>query len=62
MWPFTEMREDLTVAPMKIVNGLLEPILEDALKKEERSKNSDDKETEDDTLLSHLVKETKGGS
>ena len=55
------MREDLTVAPMKIVNGLLEPILEDALKKEERSKNSDDKETEDDTLLSHLVKETKGG-
>ena len=47
---------------MKIVNDLLEPILKEALAKEQHRKDADGKEAEeeDDTLLGHLVKETKG--
>ena len=59
IWPFAEILTDATEGPMKIVNNLLEPILEKALAKEQNRKRADNKE-EDDTLLSHLVKETKG--
>ncbi|THH31315.1 hypothetical protein EUX98_g2873 [Antrodiella citrinella] len=61
IWPFTEMFTDRTEKPMKVVRSLLEPILKDALAKEEVRKlgGSQDVKDDDDTLLGHLVRETQ---
>lgn len=62
IWPFTEMFADRTEKPMKVVRNLLEPILKDALDKEEvrKARGDQDVKDDDDTLLGHLVRETQG--
>ncbi|KAH8106031.1 cytochrome P450 monooxygenase pc-3 [Cristinia sonorae] len=60
VWPFTEILRDRTRQPMKIVNDYVEPILKNVLAKDSQSRNTNvHKSEEDDTLLGHLVKETK---
>lgn len=66
VWPLKEIFRTSTDEYMEIVDGFIEPILKDALrKKEQRLKEEhvlDDKESqEDETLLDQLVKQTSGG-
>ncbi|EIW61465.1 cytochrome P450 monooxygenase pc-3 [Trametes versicolor FP-101664 SS1] len=63
VWPLKEIFRTSTDEYMEIVDGFIEPILKDALrKKEQRLKEEhvlDDKESqEDETLLDQLVKQT----
>ncbi|KAI0824721.1 cytochrome P450 monooxygenase pc-3 [Trametes gibbosa] len=63
VWPLKEVLKTSTDDYMAVVDGFIEPILKEALrKKEERLQHDDaldDKESqEDDTLLDHLVKQT----
>lgn len=65
VWPLKEIFKTSTDEYMEIVDGFIEPILKDALrKKEQRLKEEhdlDDKESqEDETLLDQLVKQTSG--
>ncbi|KIJ64222.1 hypothetical protein HYDPIDRAFT_40451 [Hydnomerulius pinastri MD-312] len=59
-WPLTEVLEDRTRKPMEIVNTFLEPILKDAIEKHKASEGLEKKpeETEDETLLDHLIQLT----
>ena len=47
---------------MKVVNAFLEPIMKDAIAKQKASQGLShaDKDTEGDTLLDHLVRQTTG--
>ncbi|KAG8215371.1 cytochrome P450 [Butyriboletus roseoflavus] len=59
-WPLFEVFRDPTREPMKVVNAFLDPILKDAIAKQQASQGFPgvDKDTEDDTLLDHLVRQT----
>lgn len=61
-WPLFELFRDPTREPMKVVNALLDPILKDAIAKQNASQGlpDTDKDTEDETLLDHLVRQTTG--
>ncbi|KIM75713.1 hypothetical protein PILCRDRAFT_827008 [Piloderma croceum F 1598] len=61
MWPLGEIFEDKTKKPMEIVNAFLEPIIADAIKKQQSASVPMEKTTEvmeGETLLDHLVKLT----
>lgn len=47
---------------MKVVNAFLEPILKDSIAKQKSSQGlpDADKDTEDETLLDHLIRQTTG--
>lgn len=62
LWPLFEVVRDSTWEPMKVVDAFLEPILKDAIAKQEASQGLPDavKDTEDETLLDHLVRQTTG--
>ncbi|KAL0577377.1 hypothetical protein V5O48_004630 [Marasmius crinis-equi] len=58
VWPFLEIFEDKSEAPMKIVNGFIEPIVKKALEKQKKVGGVVAvKETigDEETLLDHLV-------
>jgi cytochrome P450 len=59
-WPLFELLRDPTTEPMKVVNEFLEPILKDAIAKQQASQglSNADKDAEDETLLDHLVRQT----
>ncbi|KAK0454677.1 cytochrome P450 [Armillaria borealis] len=60
IWPLFEIFKDKTAAPMSIVNQFIEPIVGEAVKQRDEEKNGI-RETDDsqkDTLLGHLVRET----
>lgn len=61
-WPLFELLRDPTTEPMKVVNEFLEPILKDAIAKQQASQglSNADKDAEDETLLDHLVRQTTG--
>ena len=64
-WAFHEMWKGRTSDHMKVVDAYLQPILEDALKKNRFATGKSKKTTDSDdgeTLLDHLVKQTQGGS
>ncbi|KAK7046126.1 hypothetical protein VNI00_007129 [Paramarasmius palmivorus] len=58
LWPLWELLEDKSIAPMKVVNAFVEPIVSEAVgrKKANRTRNKKSNEIdEDETLLDHLV-------
>ncbi|KAF7978575.1 hypothetical protein HWV62_45513 [Athelia sp. TMB] len=60
MWPITEIMGDKTKAPMKVVDGFLWPIVDEAIaKNQERAEHgkvfSKEEVGEESTLLDHLV-------
>ncbi|KAG7443776.1 cytochrome P450 monooxygenase pc-3 [Guyanagaster necrorhizus] len=60
IWPLFEIRKDKTEAPMKVVRGFVEPIIQAALKRKESSDSVNEKPEpaavgDDETLLDHLV-------
>jgi len=60
-WKLIEFREDKIVEPMAVIGGVLDPIVENAIKKKEEKKaNSAGNSLEGETLLGHLVNLTDG--
>lgn len=61
-WPLFELVRDPMREPMKVINAFLEPILKDVIAKQEASQGlpAATKDTEDETLLDHLVRQTTG--
>ncbi|KAF8549680.1 cytochrome P450 [Imleria badia] len=59
-WPLWEVFCDPMQEPMKVVDAFLEPILKDAIAKQKASQGLPDEfqDTEDNTLLDHLVRQT----
>ena len=57
-WKLLEFWEDRASGPIAVIRKVLDPIIENALKKRDKNLAADD--TEGDTLLSHLVKLTDG--
>ncbi|KAI3611978.1 cytochrome p450 monooxygenase pc-3 [Moniliophthora roreri] len=59
LWPLLEIFEDKTIAPMKVVNAFIEPIVAEAVAKKKAGrfvpKEKKDDIGEDETLLDHLV-------
>lgn len=67
IFPWFELFGDKTKAPMRVVDSLLNPILEAAIKKAQQVAASGPQEAkgeigEDETLLDYLVKHTQGRS
>ena len=61
MWRLKELTHDLTAEHMKVVDGYIQPILEQAIKKNKEKRAAGiEKAEEDETLLDHLVKQTDG--
>ena len=65
MWPIKEIFKSEPVKHMAVVNAFIEPILQEALRKNEAHAKTNvqfhDKENqEEETLLDHLVKQTSG--
>ena len=59
-WKLGEFLKDRIIEPMTIVGRVLDPIIENALKKGEKKVGSAGDNLEGETLLSHLVKLTDG--
>ena len=61
-WPLFEIFQDPMREPMKVVNAFLDPILKDAIAKQKASQGLPGvgKDTEDETLLDHLIRQTTG--
>ena len=60
-WKLIEFLEDRIVEPMTVIGGVLDPIIENAIKKKgERKANSVGDSLEGETLLGHLVNLTDG--
>ncbi|KAG9310823.1 cytochrome P450 [Chiua virens] len=59
-WPLFELLRDPTREPMTVVNAFLEPILKDAIAKQKASGAflDTEKDTENETLLDHLIRQT----
>ncbi|KAK0451183.1 cytochrome P450 [Desarmillaria tabescens] len=60
IWPLFEIRKDMTEAPMKVVRGFVEPIIQAALERKKASDSMDKKSEpnvvgDDETLLDHLI-------
>jgi hypothetical protein len=63
IWAWWELFSSKTKGPMRVVDSFLDPILKAAVAKAERMKletGPPSEISEDDTLLDHLVKYTKG--
>ena len=65
IWPWSELFRSKTKEPMRIVDSYLDPILKAAVEKANQdaagSEQTNKEEIgEDDTLLDHLVRYTKG--
>lgn len=65
IWPLTEMFEDKTKKPMEIVRAYLDPIIQDAIAKNNATLKKNLKETESrveegETLIDHLVNISSG--
>ncbi|KAK7046124.1 hypothetical protein VNI00_007127 [Paramarasmius palmivorus] len=64
LWPLLEILEDKSIAPMKIVNAFVEPIVAEAVSKKKAGridvKEKRDEIGDDETLLDHLVDLTDG--
>lgn len=59
IWPLFEFWKDRSVEPMKVISSFIDPILSQALsKKKERKALGDGDESEQATLLDHLVTQT----
>ncbi|KAK0479858.1 cytochrome P450 [Armillaria luteobubalina] len=58
-WPLSEITKDKTEAPMKVVHGFVEPIIEAALQKQKAFGSARKKDIneigDDETLLDHLI-------
>jgi len=60
-WKLIEFREDRIVGPMAVVGEVLDPIIEEAIRKKgEKRANSVADPLEGETLLGHLVNLTDG--
>ena len=60
-WKLIEFREDRIVGPMAIIGEVLDPIIENALRRKgEKRANSVGDNLEGETLLGHLVNLTDG--
>ena len=60
-WKFLEFWQDRVVEPMAIIGEVLDPIVENAIKKKgEKGSNTAGDDLEGETLLSHLVNLTDG--
>lgn len=57
-WQLHEITEDKVARPMKVINNFLDDLLQDALAKKIQSQR--EISGDDDTLLSHLVKQSNG--
>lgn len=55
MWIATEMSSDKSTMPMKEINKVLEPIVQDALARSREVANKSDKIGSDVTFLEHMV-------
>jgi len=61
-WKILEFREDRIIEPMAIIGEVLDPIVENAIKKKgEKGVSLTGDDLEGETLLSYLVKLTDGG-
>lgn len=62
IWPLFEIFKDDTTAPMRIVNSFIDSILEEAIAKKQSAEVGGEKDvdTDDKTLLDHLVQMTTG--
>ncbi|KAG6885432.1 hypothetical protein C0993_001749 [Termitomyces sp. T159_Od127] len=66
IWPLTEIFEDKTKKPMKIVRAYLDPIIQDAIAKNNAAPKNESKEKseshveEGETLIDHLINITSG--
>jgi hypothetical protein len=66
IWPLTEIMEDKTKKPMKIVNAYLAPIIQEAIAKKEAAPKQEENEKgervvdDGETLIDHLVNLTSG--
>ncbi|KAF8723818.1 hypothetical protein AX14_009145 [Amanita brunnescens Koide BX004] len=64
IWPLSEIWEDKTRKPMQIVDGYIEPIIQEALAKKKAgtfdTKDTGDHLDEGETLLDHLIRVTEG--
>jgi hypothetical protein len=59
IWPLFEIFKDSTAAPMRIVNSFIDPILKEAIAKQQTHASGEkDVENDDATLLDHLVQMT----
>lgn len=60
-WKLAEFWNDTIVEPMTVIEQVLDPIIENALKKKgEKKQGTVDANLEGETLLSHLVNLTDG--
>lgn len=63
-WPLTELWGDKIKPLRKVIDEVMEPLLTDALEKRQKDLKLADKgiqaDSEDITLLTHLVKHTQG--
>ena len=65
MWPIKEIFKSEPAKHMTVVNAFIEPILQEALRKNEARAKTDaqfhgKENQEEETLLDHLVKQTSG--
>jgi hypothetical protein len=63
VWPLAEFWKDQIKAPMRVVERLLDPVLDAVVAKRRDAKNSGEKTmAEPETLLEHLVEYTDGAA
>ena len=60
VWHFSELTKDASAKAMKEVDAYLKPILEEAIRKNKSQISIGNEDAENETLLDHLVKLTKG--
>lgn len=63
LWPWEELFKSKTEEPMKVVDAVLKPIIDEAVKKKSATEmtESTEDDTGDETLLDSLVRSTSGG-
>ncbi|PIL36941.1 cytochrome P450 [Ganoderma sinense ZZ0214-1] len=59
VWAFEEVFRGRTKGHMEVVDAYLQPILEDAVRKNRSDANETEKDDDGETLLDHLVKQTE---
>ena len=62
VWHFSELTKDSSAEAMKEVDAYLQPILEEAIRRNKTQIAGKAKDAEDETLLDHLVKLTDSSS
>ena len=62
VWAFEEVFRGRTKMHMKVVDAYLQPILEEAVRKNQSDAGEKEKDDDGETLMDHLVKQTEGGS